>query len=74
VPQGRHRSNSFVVRIWWEQEGKHAIWRGWVQHAGSGEVHHFDQLARLLAFIQTHTGPLVQSLNTKPGDREKKTL
>jgi len=52
----RRGSNSFVLRIWWEEEG----WRGWVQHAASGESRYFERLADLLAFVETQTGPLEQ--------------
>lgn len=52
----RHRSNSFVLRIWWEEEG----WRGWAQHAASSETRYFERLADLLAFVEAQTGPLEQ--------------
>ena len=52
----RPRSNSFVLRIWWEEEG----WRGWVQHAASGETRYFERLADLLAFVEAQTGSLEQ--------------
>ncbi|RLC73656.1 MAG: hypothetical protein DRJ03_25720 [Chloroflexi bacterium] len=53
----RPRSNSFVLRIWWEEEG----WRGWVQHAASGESRYFERLADLLAFVEAQTGSLGHS-------------
>ncbi len=56
------RSNSFVLRIWWERDGgEHPSWRGWVQHATSGEALYFRHLNDLLLFIEAHTGPLAQS-------------
>lgn len=50
------RTDSFVVRIW-REEGK-AGWKGWVQHARSGESALVRQLDDLLAFIERHTGRL----------------
>ncbi len=32
------------------------VWRGWVQHAATGESHYFDCLSDLLAFVETQTG------------------
>lgn len=55
-----HRSNSFVLRIWWEKDAQ-PLWRGWVQHAASGESHYFDRLDDLLAFLEMHTGSLAQA-------------
>ncbi len=54
------RSNSFVLRIWWEEEGESPIWRGWVQHAASGEACYVRRLADLVAFLEMHTGMLDQ--------------
>lgn len=48
---------SFVVRIWWERRiGVPPIWRGQAVHARTGQVHYFDQLEDLLAFIGRWTG------------------
>jgi hypothetical protein len=60
MTERRHPSNSFVLRIWWEKGDTQPTWRGWMQHAGSGESHYFDCLADLLALIEAKTGPLVQ--------------
>jgi hypothetical protein len=54
----QYRSDSFVVRIWREREGEGAGWRGWVQHAGVGEIRYFERLVDLWAFIEAHAGPL----------------
>lgn len=63
---GRQRgSNSFVVRIWWEEGEKVATWRGWVQHAASGQAHYFQHLVDLLTFVEAHTGPLAQASDVK---------
>jgi len=57
----RHqRSNSFVIRIWWEDDVR-PVWRGWVQHAASGETRHVQHLSDLLAFVEAHTGSLAQA-------------
>jgi len=61
----QHSSNSFVVRIWWEQDPQ-PLWRGWVQHAGSGARQYFDCLTDLLMFIESHTGSLAQAPNSPP--------
>lgn len=53
----RSRSNSFVLRVWWE-EGESPIWRGWVQHAASGDACYVHRVADLVAFVETHTGAL----------------
>lgn len=60
MPQTQRRSDSFVLRIWWEDGGESPAWRGWVQHAATGETRYFGHVADLLAFVETHTGPLAQ--------------
>ncbi|OQY17837.1 MAG: hypothetical protein B6I35_13955 [Anaerolineaceae bacterium 4572_32.2] len=62
------RSNSFVFRIWWEEE----TWRGWVQHAASGKSRYFEQLPDLLAFVEAQTGPLTQATEDRAGKRDDK--
>ena len=54
------RSNSFVLRVWREEDARPHEWRGWVQHAITGETCYFHRLADLVAFVETHTGPLGQ--------------
>jgi hypothetical protein len=54
----RSSSNSFVLRIWWEEEGEAPVWRGWVQHATSGEACYVRRLADLVAFLEMHAGTL----------------
>lgn len=57
----RHVSSSFVLRIWWEeQEEETPSWRGWVQHAATGETRYLDHISDLLAFVEKHTGVLNQ--------------
>lgn len=58
----QRRSDSFVVRIWWEEGERVPTWRGWVQHAISGRTHYFQHLADLLTFIELHTGSLAQGM------------
>jgi hypothetical protein len=48
--------HSFVVRIW-REEGQ-AEWRGWVQHAPTGESIYVQGLEDLLGFIERRTGEL----------------
>ncbi len=53
-------SHAFVVRIWWEPNLTHPngrpLWRGRVQHVGSGRTLVFQSLSELLQFIREHTG------------------
>ena len=58
-------SDSFVLRIWWERDTP-PVWRGWVQHAGSGDSRYFENLADLLGFLETRTGLLVQAPSDLP--------
>ena len=53
-------SNSFVLRLWWEEGESGAAWRGWIQHAITGETRYFHRLAELLDFVEAYTGPLVR--------------
>jgi hypothetical protein len=54
-----HRRDAFVLRIWWEEgEGAARLWRGWIQHAATGEVAYIGTLDDLLAFIEARTGAL----------------
>jgi hypothetical protein len=57
----QRRSDSFVVRIWWEEGDGLPTWRGWVQHASSGQVDYFQHLVELLSFVEAYTGPLAQT-------------
>lgn len=57
----QHHRNSFVLRIWWEEGTQPHQWRGWVQHAATGETRCFRRLTDLLAFVEAHTGPLAQA-------------
>ncbi|MFL7794723.1 MAG: hypothetical protein AB8I69_21445 [Anaerolineae bacterium] len=56
----QHRSDSFVVRIWWEEGGESPVWRGWVQHAASGETRYFHRVGDLLDFVEGCTGALIK--------------
>jgi hypothetical protein len=55
-------AHSFVVRIWWEpglsRLNGGPLWRGYVQHAASGQTLIFQSMDDLLGFIQSHTGEL----------------
>jgi len=54
----QRRSDSFVLRVWWEEGDTALVWRGWVQHAATGDVRYFHRLSELLAFVEHHTGVL----------------
>jgi hypothetical protein len=51
--------HSFVLRIW-RDEGRLA-WKGWVQHAATGESLFVQNLDDLLAFIEQRTGALTDA-------------
>jgi hypothetical protein len=65
----QHRSDSFVLRVWWEDSTRPHQWRGWVQHAATGATRYFRQVAELLAFIEARTGPLTQDPDVKTEER-----
>jgi hypothetical protein len=52
------QSHAFVLRIWWEEGNGAPVWRGWVQHAASGETCYVHRLADLIAFLEMRTGLL----------------
>jgi len=53
-------SHAFVVRIWWEagltRPNGCPLWRGRVQHVGSGRTMVFQSLDELTQFIWEHAG------------------
>jgi hypothetical protein len=51
--------HSFVIRIL--RERGQPGWKGWVQHAGTGESIHVHTLESLLAFIEQRAGRLRDS-------------
>ena len=55
---------SFVLRIWWEEGVSGPVWRGWTQHAASGESCYFETLIEMLEFIEQYVG----SLNPQEGN------
>jgi hypothetical protein len=64
--QTQRNDGAFIVRIWWErgdpvpsvgdnpEEAGH--WRGWIQHARSGEHAYFTSLRDMSDFIERETG------------------
>jgi hypothetical protein len=68
----QRQSDSFVLRIWWEEGEASPVWRGWVQHATSGESNYFDQITELLAFVETRTGSLTEGGDPRPGGGQNK--
>ena len=68
--EGQRLSNSFVLRIWWEGKER-PIWRGWIQHAATGEARYLECLADLLTFVETHTGSLAQVASLEEGYESK---
>ena len=71
MSKAKQRHDSFVFRIWWEDEGVSRVWRGWIQHASSGEIAYVRNFGDLLAFVETYTGSLVQRANAAP-DRNQR--
>jgi hypothetical protein len=66
---GLYRSDSFIVRIWWERgPGPQAIWRGQVVHAQTGRSIYFDNLPTLLQFVQDRTGSLTEGAGECNGE------
>jgi hypothetical protein len=66
----QQRRNAFILRIWWEEDD-HPLWRGWVQHTGTGESRYVQHLGDLLAFLEERTGPLAQAPDRTPMGREE---
>ena len=50
------RRDSFVFRILRERD--RPGWKGWVQHAASGESRYVQTIAELLDFVEQHAGEL----------------
>ena len=44
-------THSFVVRIWLEEDGDRANWRGHITHVPGGERHYVKRLADIVDFI-----------------------
>ena len=68
------RSNSFVLRIWWEEGEEVDAWRGWVQHAASGESRYFERVGDLIGFVETCTGPLARAAGLEPDASREETV
>lgn len=52
----RRRTVTFVVRVWAEYlEQTPPTWRGEIEHIGSGQVRHFEDVSRMLEFIEGFT-------------------
>lgn len=71
MTEKRCHRDSFILRIWWEGDAQ-PIWRGWVQHAATGETRYFRRMTDLLTFIEGCTGSLAQAPDARPtekGDR-----
>ena len=68
------QSHAFVVRIWWEpgltRPDGQSLWRGYAQHAASGQTHVFQSLDDLTRFIQSQTGDLTGE-NPETGTEER---
>ena len=56
MQKSESQRDSFVIRVWREEEEPY--WRGWVQHARSGECAPVHSLEELQEFIERWTGSL----------------
>ena len=60
----KHRDrHSFVLRLW-REEGNSG-WRGWVQHARSGDSAFIGELEELLSFVEHRAGKLSDAVPKK---------
>ena len=50
--QSHHRSHLFTVRVWKEELGNQAEWRGKVQHVTDGQAHYFRDWNALAGLLQ----------------------
>jgi hypothetical protein len=56
----RRRTETFIVRVWAEYlEQTPPVWRGEVEHAGSGEKIHFQETTDVVEFIASHASEAV---------------
>lgn len=62
LTEERQHHHSFVLRIWWEEDADVSrVWRGWIQHAATGEVVYVKTLDELLTFIEAKTSRLAET-------------
>ena len=54
-------NQSFILRLWREDDENGGIWRGWIQHVGSGDEVFVQNLADFLDFIEQHFGALADA-------------
>jgi hypothetical protein len=54
MTQDASERHSFILRIW--REGKVQEWKGWAQHANSGETILFRSIKDLWTFIERRKG------------------
>jgi len=60
-------THSFVIRVWHEaldSQGNIVAWRGSIDHVGSDERIHFEDLDRIVKFIQEQVG--LESRRSRP--------
>ncbi len=69
------RYNSFIVRIWWEEnETAPRLWRGSVQHAATGESCYVNSVVEILNFIQSYTSPLEEDSTSQVSEPDSGTF
>lgn len=55
IENNEAEAHSFVVRLWRERAGNGGplhMWRGTIDHVGSGTRHHFRELESIVSFIR----------------------
>jgi hypothetical protein len=61
-------NHTFVIRIWREginREKQNPIWRGSIYHVATDERIYFDDVEKVVAFIQTKIGNNVRNTSRK---------
>lgn len=53
MDQIESNNHSFIIRVWREDSSR-AIWRGYITHVPSGEQRHFQELQKIVDFIEPY--------------------
>ena len=55
MSERKSTNHAFILRLWREDDENGGIWRGWIQHVGSGEKRYLHSQEEILAFVHQHT-------------------
>ena len=59
MPARKPANQAFILRLWREDDDDDdRIWRGWIQHVGTGDEIFVQNLTDFLHFIEQHFGDL----------------